>query len=36
MSHSLTVKNLSEKREDLGPAGLECQQPVARDRERQL
>ena len=36
MNHSLTVQNLSEKRGDPGPAGLECQEPVARDRGRQV
>ena len=32
MNHSLTVQNLSEKRGDLGPARMECQEPVARER----
>ena len=34
MNHTLTVQNLSEKRGDHGPAGLECQEPVVRDRAR--
>ena len=36
MNHSLTVQNLSENRGDPVPAELECQEHVARDRERQL
>ena len=36
MNHSLTVQNQSEKRVDPGPAELEYQKPVFRDRGRQL